>query len=531
MDRIHRAFIGTNVAPVNNKSTRFFGSSRPATRPAVFTPPHDVVLKRTSSEVQTDGDCHRATVTIEMQNLKGSTSEFATTIEIPDGVLVSGFYLHIGTERVPGRVFEKKTALWVYQMIRDRTRRDPGILLFTNPNKLELRVYPFGPNETRQVEIEFLYPTTINPAIAVGSNILHPSGENAPGGIVMTEAGGNAQVWIGRDAVGALPKAPRTPYFHLIVDRSKDSNVNGASLKRAIDAAMLKFPDAKECLVTAANFEIKDLTSELKPIESAAATDLSSLPKQGGFMAGRAMKRALLRYHDDLTDGTSENPWLSRFPVFIVVEDDSAKEIAEQDLASFAKFAPDLPGHYVSSTSNSFDFHSWRENDAVSSVQPVALLKLGETIAPCRAVGDKPEVVDFGSDDPTAELKVLDPATKSSVRVNTTTKIPATTQYATGVAIWQDYLNSIYNPSVGAIGLGKIVKKSRDSGILVGATSYIVVENSAQWKMLERKQKQKLGQNIELEFEAVPEPETWCLIILGGGFLGFLLVRRKRTRA
>jgi hypothetical protein len=82
---------------------------------------------------------------------------------------------------------------------------------------------------------------------------------------------------------------------------------------------------------------------------------------------------------------------------------------------------------------------------------------------------------------------------------------------------------------LGNSGLTEIVKRSRDSGVLVGSTSYIVVENSAQWNVLERKQKQKLRNSAALEIEAaaVPEPSTWCLILLGGA-LFFLRLRKSR---
>jgi len=53
-----------------------------------------------------------------------------------------------------------------------------------------------------------------------------------------------------------------------------------------------------------------------------------------------------------------------------------------------------------------------------------------------------------------------------------------------------------------------------------------VVENTAQWKMLERKKNQKLRNSVALEVEAVPEPSTWCLIVFGALFL-VLSVRRK----
>jgi len=54
------------------------------------------------------------------------------------------------------------------------------------------------------------------------------------------------------------------------------------------------------------------------------------------------------------------------------------------------------------------------------------------------------------------------------------------------------------------------------------------VENSAQWKMLKLKEKQKLEANPALDFNETPEPATWLLL---AGFLIFLAgnrIYRKR---
>lgn len=64
----------------------------------------------------------------------------------------------------------------------------------------------------------------------------------------------------------------------------------------------------------------------------------------------------------------------------------------------------------------------------------------------------------------------------------------------------------------------------------MAATSYIVVENSAQWKMLALKEGQKLNNQAALEIEEVPEPSTWVLIVVAGGMLLFAGKRRVKKR-
>ncbi len=86
----------------------------------------------------------------------------------------------------------------------------------------------------------------------------------------------------------------------------------------------------------------------------------------------------------------------------------------------------------------------------------------------------------------------------------------------------QDHTRS---PGTPGNDLPALVAASRASGILIPDTSYIVVENSAQWKMLEKGEKQKLGQNAALEFVETPAPPALWVAL---GFGGWLALRRRR---
>jgi hypothetical protein len=232
-----------------------------------------------------------------------------------------------------------------------------------------------------------------------------------------------------------------------------------------------------------------------------------------------------------LEDAPADNRWIDRFPVLVLVQSRKTEQLSDSQLSAFAKLAPDLSTYYVSIDGGELQSRSFngKQSTGAPAIQSVTLLKRGRSIEPCASSEGSPVLIDFPASEEQSDLSAFDPATHSFVPIPVTETVTADTRYAAGIAAWRNYFSLIYNPSLGNSGLAEIVKRSRDSGILVGSTSYIVVENSAQWNVLERKQKQKLRNSAALEIEAaaVPEPSTWCLIILGGGLLAFLLRKRR----
>lgn len=192
------------------------------------------------------------------------------------------------------------------------------------------------------------------------------------------------------------------------------------------------------------------------------------------------MKRALLRYNDQLIRAQADSPWLDRFPLFIVIRDTRTVSEQETELASFAKFVPDVAGYYVTADGAKLDPRdfSGKSAPAQHAVRPVALLKLGDSIAVSPIEEQTPKVINFAAYSSDG-LSALDSITHSFLPLAPVETVPAATRYAGGIAAWQDYLDLIYNPPRGNAGLAEIVKRSRQSGVMVGSTSFIVVENSA----------------------------------------------------
>ena len=537
MDVLHLAFFGSKLQPASQDRIGVFGGSgmRSGNRRERVgnptPPPSDVRLVALTAATKREGGCERTTLTLEMQNNSAVQSEFATTIRLPEGVFVSGFWLKIGKERVPGRLFEKKTALWVYQQIRDSSRRDPGILVYTDPHSIDLRIFPFAAHEQRRAEIEFIYPAALHPGILVGDR--RWQAEGAVGGaccLAPARGGTGTAVLLGSETLAQLPRAPRTAYPHFIIDRSAASKMSEEQIAHAMRSAATQFAGAGEFSATVANYECAEIF-ESRPLDSLSVESLrigSALPQRGGFLAERAMKHALLGYHDQLMHSWRDNgKALRSYPVLVVISDTENAMPTGSDLRWFGAMSPDARGYFVSRDGEhlaGYSFEGKRLDGVPRDAVPVALLKVGDAVAPCPLESKESQVVQFESGGGREALRVFENGSFRPLEVTAT--VPETALYATGVRAQQHYLDWVYNPSLGNRGLEEVVKLSRESGILLAATSYIVVENSAQWKTLQLKQKQKLRNAAALEFEEVPEPATGWMMLLGGAALGLRRCRR-----
>ncbi len=93
------------------------------------------------------------------------------------------------------------------------------------------------------------------------------------------------------------------------------------------------------------------------------------------------------------------------------------------------------------------------------------------------------------------------------------TVMPMSSRWAKGAAAWRLQRASEEYPAQDHL-RRDILKASRESGVLTTSGSYIVVENSMQWKMLEVKQRQTLAGDAALDLVESPAPRGWLLVAL-----------------
>ena len=125
----------------------------------------------TNSTYDKTQNAWKSWVDLEITNKSGNTrfSEYATTIDLPEGCWISDYYLYVGNIKEPGILAEKKSAMWIFSQIRN-TNRDPGILYYLTGNKVAFRIFPFSKDEIRKTGIEFLHKEPIS--LNIDNNIV-----------------------------------------------------------------------------------------------------------------------------------------------------------------------------------------------------------------------------------------------------------------------------------------------------------------------------------------------------------------------
>jgi len=455
-------------------------------------------------------------------------SEFAREIQLPQGVLVTGFSLKVGKDMVPGQIFEKKTAMWVYHMIRDFTQRDPGLLVYQSPTQLNFNVYPFRRGEERTAEIEFQFPKGFSPQIKIGEETVSlievvPEKTN-PTSLVMTDnMGGNTFVLAPQDIVSKLPTLKRTPYLHFILDYSKGTDAMDAIYAKRIMEIASQFPDAKGVKITAANFESESLTNGIVQIKKDLAFNAiirkRTLPSRGSLDLEGVLKRALLSYSQESAVVGKDALW-QQYPVFIVVSNERDTVLEVKNIAFFGLNVPEITGYFISLKGSELEEKLlWPKTE--SPQKEVVALKIGQQIRMI-PVGSDPQLAAFDGIKESPELMVYHSIDKKFIPQETL-RLSDHLSFTQGLNLLRQSYQEIHRVSQTDATLPSLVQSSKDTGVLIPSTAYIVVERSSQWKALNQFERKKLKAHQAFDFEETqevdaannmdsPEPAFWILL-------------------
>lgn len=519
MQQLHRIFTGrelpeskpdamANLLGTQSRSANF--RSRAST-----PPPAGAILQKLEFVISVQGPITRVRLTATVHNANSQPNEFATSIHLDPGVVVTDYVLHIGNERVPGRLFEKKSALWVYEKIRnDTSQRDPGLVIYRSAEELDFRIFPVESQKTRTAEIEFSYPASQHPKIQFGDREVVLKAPAPAETVLASFAQDGFSFYFPSGLAQSSEAIIRRPYLHLLVDTSATAALSEVSVQKAIRECSRLLPACEHVVVTAVNYESvlwQEFFGNPSSFPSLKPVPLST---RGGFWPERAIHTVLKERQ------TRTEQHLAEYPLFVVLTSHWKDRVPETNPRREMELSPDIAGFLlVEDQGPQFIRWSgdWTKTEPVCPpTVPVLLFARGSIlqIIPAQTPGQMMHFPGVSTEPPL----LYQNSTKTFRSLPQVQVLVPSDPYSAALNQWRWEKQLWDEPEQEAEWMQKISASSQTSRVLTPSLAYIVVENKAQWKMLEAKQKQKLANGHELDLEeaaATPEPTTWLLLLMG----------------
>lgn len=471
INRIYYSLTGNNIE-AEERFNFTKGLSRRRNRPLT-----GLVERRSSEHVKlrqlksTPLESGGARLWLTIDNNGGNIGEYVANITLPPGVVVAGLTLKINGSVVPGRIFERKSAFWIYEKITT-VNRDPALLSYSSPNLLRLLVFPVPPGGSREVTVDLIYPGNAVPEIDFdGRKTILPSHSMNTG-------------WelIGAAELRRLPVLKRRPELVFILDRGM--KIDQAELLKRLQELAGK-TSASSCRVISGIFAAGEL-SQSHPLsglpEALQWYARTYAPGTPGFTSQNVVKGAILRYHALDSKDT--------YPVFVLLS--NQKFDRSWHLADFTALLPECDVMIVSGERSEWCYYNMLSNSRTEIKTDKITLP---THPVCRLPNGQLARQDIGA--------VCQKANTSGDNA-----------FSRAMTLHADSRKLRFDPSLESELLPQLVKRGKETGILIPQTAYIVLETEAQWKTLEKAEKNKLEKSSAYDLEEVrsDEPTLWLLL-------------------
>ncbi|UOQ55532.1 MSEP-CTERM sorting domain-containing protein [Hymenobacter cellulosivorans] len=438
-----------------------------------------------------------------------TAGEYATTLTLPVGCFVSGYYLDMNGRREPGILSEKKAAAWVYAQIVNETQvKDPGLLAYDDQGRLNLRVYPVVRQAARTTGLQLLHKepvvlTVDGRRITLGDSTARPLTAT-----VLTPD--KTVAYISAAAKQRLPLVRRTPYYHFLLDVSAAAGNQKAAYARRV--ASLR---AQQGGTGPARFTLVDAYAT--PVRESAQWQnaVAQHESQGGFYLDGALRQLLF--------DTQQHP-SNTYPIIVVVTDNLNKAILGPGLAELSSAYPESDQFFVLAADGSLEPHSLRQNMHV--VRAAETMPAGPRLVRAWPTAARPQA--YLPDNAAADI-VLNRA-----RVSVPAPGAAGSRWQTGLLLHGYQQWQAFHPEATNEQRVPFLRASFRTGIMTSFTAYLALENAAQKAALARKQEQVINANAALDLDESPadtttnvpiDEEVWVLLA-AGLLLAFWQLRR-----
>jgi len=437
-------------------------------------------------------------INLELENLSNrSLREYETSFDLPEGSWINNYYLYVGDEKEMGMLTEKKSAMWIYSMIRN-TRRDPGILHYLKGNKIAFKVYPFAAREIRKTGIQIIHKEAIE--LKIDDHTLELGNKDQ---IQNYNIENEHAYYLNPSEKRSLSLTKRSPYYHFVVPASDEE-----SMQKQLDK--IEFFRAKhEIQSHMSKITFGDRLSSHHSMDRNWQQHIKANEQKSGFYLDYGIKSIL--HHSYISN-------LEHYPVIIVVTDNFNQAILKDDFADWKFCFPDSDRFYVLQENLSLQHHSLL-ND------PKKAITENQAIHPSHSVRI------FRTED--GGIRYLEDNNEASIilkkeQVNLQLENIKENDWDSGLSMQAKTMAETICPTASNKAWLNQVKASFKSNIMSPSTSYIVLETEAQRALLLKKQKDVLNGHKSLDLDEeqrrMSEPGFWVLLI----FMWFLILIKEK---
>lgn len=418
----------------------------------------------------TKGKYWISTLDLEITNFDRQNSEYESSFTLPNGCYISNYYLYINGKKENGMLTEKKSAVWIYNSIRNENK-DPGILFYKDFNTIGFHIFPFLKDEIRKTGIELIHKEPLKISIDEHLFVLGKDSWT-----VDNKSGTN---WITAAKKKELKKLYRKPYFHFFIDASKNQKDSFHKRIDQIKQLTKEYPLDKEPKITWVN----STSGTLNLIEkNDFKTNLISF--QGGFFLDRAFKKMFFENQINLDT--------EYYPILVVLTDQMENAIIETNFKGYLSHYFERETFYTFNDKQEATLHSLVSNPKEKIKQIEKIDTITKVACFSYLQNDENFLIDTLN-----QMSFLPLKERATIDSHASLWEKANNNHLN--AIYQQfYPNAPYNLS--------LVKESFKSGVMSPLTSYIAVENEAQKAALLAKQEKVLSGHPALDIENDPTP-------------------------
>ncbi|RLA06687.1 MAG: MSEP-CTERM sorting domain-containing protein [Gammaproteobacteria bacterium] len=496
IDQFYKNIVLDNLTLSDNKINHlnqiFFGIiEKKGRQRRVWQPPKTTKIDkiRTHTKFNQDTKTYKTWIDFDITNTEERQAEFRSVFKLPDGVMISNYYLMIEDKKEYGILAEKKSATWIYKNIVD-SKRDPGLLYYQKDGKVVFKVFPFAKKQTRKTGIEF----THKQAFEIKFDEKNTAYVAVPS--VISEPIQHKNIsFIPAKIKKSLPQAKRQMFYHFIIDDSDNKKTTNYILQ-AQKIIKERGIDKKQTKTSLVNFAISDIK-----LDDYKATN----NQKSGFYLERALKQTLINSYKKQT-----------YPLIIVISDNFNQAVLSDDLPNFA---------------DTYNYHPYFYHIQNNNINKISYDDIRHST---KSNLPNPELngFEFTTDNKTFYLPDNN---KTSWVLNANESKTTTDNNKKEKTSWQHIMQlqqklmsyHIFSKNSNKDWLN-IIKTSFKSGIMTEFTSYIALENEAQKRTLLKKQQQVLKADSSLDTGGEPkrmsEPALFWLLFI---FLLFYIARHK----